>query len=190
MSRSYRTRPRSVIADERMPRDGDGNIIFPRIVTRRPKTGDIHPLDKRAIAVAYKRLPLEYFYGLKEIVLMPRNGEVGQPFGKYSPHSKQIVLYSVPASNWVLESAPKSYLDHLKNNHASVSLEGCKAIIEWETPFLFIFFLNVLFHELGHHYIYQYKCKQKPPMDVYLNEWHADLQVSRIHKHTFRKRSS
>ena len=115
MSRSYRTRPKGIVAYDRMPRDSRGNIIFPRIITRKPKAGDIHPLSRRSIAVAYERLPLEYFYGLKEIELRAREGVIGDPFGMYSSHTKQIILYSVPPTDWILEKAPDSYLNYLKS---------------------------------------------------------------------------
>lgn len=189
MSRSFRTRPKDILAWERMPRDRQGKIIFPRIVIRKPREGDIHPLSRQDIAIAYKKLPLEYFYGLKEIELRARKGEIGEPFGKYSPYAKKIILYSAPPSCWVFEKAPDSYLDHLENCCAQVTRKDGEAIIEWDKLSLWFFFLNVLFHELGHHYVHQYKCKQKPPLDVYLNEWYAELQVSRIQKRVFRKSS-
>jgi len=189
MSRSYRTRPKDIIAQERMPCDRHGKIIFPRIVVRKPKPGDVHPLNRKMIARAYDKLPLEYFYGLKEIELRARPGDVGKPFGKYSRCAKKIILYSVPEKQWSISNPADGLIESLHRYDAKVRYIEGGIIVEWEADFLlFMFYLSILFHELGHHYVNQYRCKRKPPIDVYLNEWHADTQVIKLQKHAFRRR--
>ena len=84
MSGSYRTLPKNILAIDRMPRDKKGAIIFPRIIVRKPKQGDVHPLDRRSIAIGFNAIPAEYFYGLREIELRPRTGSMQkQAFGRY-----------------------------------------------------------------------------------------------------------
>ncbi len=141
------------------------------------------------IAITYKKLPLEYFYGLKEIELRARCGDIGKPFGKYSRYAKKIILYSVPAREWKIAKAPEGFIAALRRYNAKVSNVEGGIVAEWEAGFLLrMFYLSILFHELGHHYMHQYKCKKKPPMDSYLNEWHADAQVVKLQKHAFKAR--
>ena len=59
MSRSYRTLPKDILAIDRMPRDKKGAIIFPRIIVRQSKRGDIHPLDRKSIAIGFNAIPDE-----------------------------------------------------------------------------------------------------------------------------------
>jgi hypothetical protein len=189
MSDSYRTRPRGIIARERMPRDRNGRVIYPRIIIRKPRPGDIHPLNRKLITFAYKKLPLEYFYGLKEIELRARTDAVSKPFAKYSIYAKKIIMYSVPKEQWYIEDAPRPLIAALRRYSAKVRKFEDGIIVEWEEDFLlFMFYLSIFFHELGHHYLFQYKCKKRPPMDVYLNEWHADAQVVKLQKLAFGRR--
>lgn len=77
MSRSYRTLKESMLAKRRLIKNKNGEIILPRVIERRPASGDVHPLSKTAIRGILKKLPLEYVYGLKHIELRARNSEVG-----------------------------------------------------------------------------------------------------------------
>jgi hypothetical protein len=172
-----------------MPRDNHGRFIFPRIIIRKPERGDIHPLNRKMIARAYDKLPLEYFYGLKEIELRARSSDIGKPFGKYSPYAKKIILYSVPENQWNISNPSEGLISALRRYHANISNMEDGIIVEWEADFLMsMFYLSIFFHELGHHYVNQYKCKQKPPIDDHLNEWYADMQVIKLQKHAFRRR--
>jgi hypothetical protein len=189
MSRSYRTRPKNIIAQERMPRDKEGQIIFPRIIVRKPKPGDIHPMSQKMIARAYDKLPIEYFYGLKEIELRARPGEIGKPFGKYSRYAKKIILFSVPEKQWDITNPSQGLIDALNRYNAKIIKTENGIIVEWEDDFLlFMFYLSILFHELGHNYVNQYKNKRKPPLDVNLNEFFADAQVVKLQKYVFGRR--
>jgi len=172
-----------------MPRDKKGRLVFPRIIVRKPRQGDFHPMSRQMIARAYERLPLEYFYGLKEIELRARIGVVGRPFGKYSPQAKKIILYSIPAGPWHIMDPPRGQLNALRRYNARVENAEGGIVVEWpEDYLLFMFYLSVLFHELGHHYLEQYRCKKKPPLDKYLHEWHADAQVVKLQNYAFGKR--
>jgi hypothetical protein len=141
------------------------------------------------VAMAYHKLPIEYFYGLKEIELRARTQGVGEPFGKYSCRSKKIILYSVPKYQWNIKKPTKGLIAALRCYHAKVKKVESGIIVEWKESFLLtMFYLSILFHELGHHYMHQYKCKRKPPIDIDLNEWHADAQVIKLQKYAFKTR--
>jgi hypothetical protein len=137
----------------------------------------------------YNKLPIEYFYGLKEIELRARSSDIGKPFGKYRCYAKKIILYSVPEKQWNIANPTEGFIEALHRYHAKISNVEGGIIVEWKAGlWLSMFYLNILFHELGHHYMHQYKCKQKPPIDDYLNEWHADAQMIKLQKHVFRRR--
>src|SRR5438552_12590494 len=73
MSRSYRTQKESIIARRRV-------TMLPRVIERPPAFGDIHPLAGRTVRCLFRRIPLEYLYGLARIELRPRQtAAVGQP---------------------------------------------------------------------------------------------------------------
>lgn len=95
MSRSFRTEKESVAAARRIERTEDGGVILPRIVERRPKPGDSHPLPKRALQALLQKIPVEYLYGLKRIELRARWD--GMEFlACYVPQQREIRLYSLP----------------------------------------------------------------------------------------------
>ena len=145
MSRSYRTRPKYILAQERMPRNKQGKIIFPRIVVRKPRHGDIHPMSKEMIARAFDKLPIEYFYGLKEIELRARPGNIGKPFGKYSRYAKKIILYSVPEKRWDITNPADGFISALRRYQAKISNVKGGIIVEWEEDFLlFMFYLSIM----------------------------------------------
>lgn len=191
MSRSYKTEPRGKIAWRRMPQDKEGEFVFPRVIVRKPKEGDFHPLSSKDMKVAFEKLPLEYFYGLKEIELRARSKNVlDQPLGKYSTRDKKIILYSVPCGQWKVSKISAGMRQDFTRYRAKISKCDDGFAVEWEQKVgLILFFLiEVFFHELGHHYVHQYKCKRKPPIDIGLNEWLADLHVGRLKDEVFQKR--
>lgn len=186
MSRSFRTRPKDLIARDRMPRDRQGDILFPRIIIRKPRPGDCHPLNRRMIARAFEKLPLEYFYGLKEIELRARQGGIGEPFGSYSAYAKKIILYSVPGRLWKIKNPSEGLVAAVRRYHPEIREDETGIAVVWDSAFLLrMFFLSTLFHELGHHYTHQYKGKKKPPLDVRSKEFQADAQVVKLQKHVF-----
>ena len=66
-------------------------MSLPRIVARKPKSGDIHPLPKSVLAHALKTIPVEYLYGLSRMELRARHGSrIGEPVAVYRPDEKVI----------------------------------------------------------------------------------------------------
>jgi hypothetical protein len=96
MSRTYRTDKENRIAERRMPRDREGNIVLPRIVRRKPRLGDVHPITNVQLSMVLDLVPLKYLYKLNSIELLPRKDDIGNPFGYYTAHERRIVLYSLP----------------------------------------------------------------------------------------------
>lgn len=93
MSRSFRTQKESVLAQQRMKKEKNGEIILPRVIKRKPAFGDVHPIPKKELKGILKNLPIEYVYGLSRIELRARNSEVGQPFGYYAGDEKAIIQF-------------------------------------------------------------------------------------------------
>ena len=189
MSGSYRTLPKNILATDRMPRDKKGAIIFPRIIVRKPKQGDVHPLDRKSIAIGFNAIPKEYFYGLREIELRPRTGSMQkQAFGRYYL-DKRLHLYSVPPRTWEYAEITESYGRLVGRYGAKVSESTNGIIIKWDDSIslLMFYLMEVFFHELGHHYAHQYKNKRKTPRGREINEYLAELYKSRIRKGVFGK---
>ncbi|HYC92426.1 MAG TPA: hypothetical protein VEO54_24670 [Thermoanaerobaculia bacterium] len=66
MARSYRTDKPRVIAGRRLARDGDGELVLPPILVRRPRKGDVHPLSSAVLQrVLRTEVPIEYLHGLR-----------------------------------------------------------------------------------------------------------------------------
>jgi hypothetical protein len=93
MSRSRNTEKESVRAARGIGRDEEGELSLPRIIVRKPRRGDIHPLPKSILVRLLKHVPVEYFYGLSRIELRARQGKIGDPFGAYGRDEKAIILY-------------------------------------------------------------------------------------------------
>jgi len=90
-----------MLATRRFPRDRDGGALFPRIVERRPRPGDVHPLAYGYLSALLNYQRVDYVYGLRKIELRPRvSSQVGDPYGFYRRSERLIVLYSVPPSRW------------------------------------------------------------------------------------------
>jgi hypothetical protein len=76
MSDSRHTDPPSEIARRCMPKDKAGEYIYPRVIEKKPRRGDVHPLDKSFLTHTLKDIvPLEYVYGLTCIELRARETE-------------------------------------------------------------------------------------------------------------------
>lgn len=175
MSRSYRTDPKWRIAARNAKRDADGSVLLPRIVQRKPRVGDIHPVSKWTLAKMLSRLPAELYYGLRLIELCPRQGLPGEPFGEYSLPAKTIRLYSLP---------PVLRFKHISNpqrrllvvSKAKIERDRDGLLVSWEDPHSmgFWFYHEVFLHELGHHHRFHYRGKRGRPARVADEEALAD----------------
>lgn len=184
MSLNSRTIPTKKIAARRFARDREGRPVLPRVVERRPRPGDIHPLDRKHLALFLRYQPTDYLYGLKQVELRPRlTEEIGRPFGYYSPSEKAIVLYSVPAQEWHFPApGPRAVAQFVACGATVTEEEGGSVRVCWTDPIDAAYFLyrEVLLHELGHHYDYQYRHKRKYPSGRIYEETSANRHAMRL----------
>jgi len=187
MSRSRNTEKESVWAALRIARDEEGEPCLPRIVARKPRCGDFHPLPKSLLVRALKDVPLEYLYGLSAIELRARQGnKVGDPYGLYRPRDKVIILYSVPKL-WVFDTMAEDYPKYLQRFGARVSQHGRQWHVYWPSRagLAVWFFQDVVTHELGHHFAEQYKNKRSRIQGRRFREMDAELRSFRVAREVF-----
>ncbi len=181
MGRSRNTEKESVWAARRIGRDEDGEPRLPRIVVRKPKRGDIHPLSKSVLAHALKTIPVEYIYGLTRVELRARQGNrIGDPYGAYWPDEKAIVFYSLPVL-WVVDRMSEGGQKDMEQFGAKVWQQGRQWHVRWRSKrhLAFWFFKEVVVHELGHHFANQYKNKRGRIRGVRFEEMNAELHSLR-----------
>lgn len=181
MSKSFRTEPTRIIAQRRIKKDANGDIEYPRIVSRKPCLGDIHPIDRRLMKLVLQMVPLEYIYGLKRIELRSRQDKkIGEPYGFYRYPERMIVLYSVPSDSWMFDGFPPLWRKAFRALGAKIEKHGETFFCTWHPNKLKHFICAVLCHELGHHYTFQYDSKNKLIPHQTTNENLAELHGSRI----------
>jgi hypothetical protein len=172
-------------------RDKRGYRVLPRIVNRKPRTGDVHPLTRDQIRYYLLLVPPAYIYGLEAVELRPRKDAVGCPYGLYSEGEKRIWLYSCPAREW-------RFSEEIWPGHKAVLSYGAKmvtsqnagkdVVVEWNDPVdIELLFVDALLHELGHHYVNQYKSSRGRPATRSRNEAVANLHVEKLWQHIHAK---
>lgn len=188
MSRSYRTQKEALIAERRIARHEDGSIVPPRIIERSPRIGDIHPLNKRALINVLKKIPVQYIYGLSRIELRARENDIGCPFGSYRRDEKVIILYSLPTV-WRLSAISRKHAETLAKFYAEISFDNEGVTVSWKENILLTlwFYFDVFTHELGHHYVEQYKNKNGRLGGRRYNEIIAELHAQRFTGDFFKK---
>jgi hypothetical protein len=77
VSRSYRTQKEEVIAKRNISRDSKDKLVLPRVIERKPREGDIHPISKSRVESVLAKTPDAYLYGLSRIELRARNAPIG-----------------------------------------------------------------------------------------------------------------
>ena len=182
MSRSFRTRPPSLIASSRRAEIAGVNA-FPTVIERQPSIGDIHPLDKKRLRELLPSLPQEYLYGLRSIELRPRkNAFVGYPFAQYRIKEKVICLFSLPFPTWSMPKLRKESRRIYRRFGADVISDSNSSQVHWPDVESLRRFQNefVFLHELGHHYQYRFKTKKPLPADVFYEELLADAHSRRL----------
>ena len=172
----------SEAAHRRTSKNKAGAIIFPRIIERRPRRGDMHPLNGRAVRAILRQIPLEYLYGLSRIELRARTSDVGVPFGQYRRDEKAIILYSLP-SLWIFPSLNPTMRHSLSRFYAKIepTPEGL-VCVTWPKDCLMSlwFYCEVMAHELGHHYRWQYRHRNGRKGSRVDEEIVADLHAKRL----------
>jgi hypothetical protein len=147
MSRSRRALPHADAVADTVADD------LPRIVERKPRHGDLHPLSPAQIRRILMRLPAEQRHGLLRIELRARTAAVGKPFAEYRRDERVILLYSLPRDGWWLPSAFDFEPLRLPRYGARVFAQPHGTSITWRSPSALAlwFWIEVLAHELGHH---------------------------------------
>ena len=181
MSRSNRTAPARGPARRRIRRYSDDSIRLPRIIERRPARGDIHPLTRKTLTDLLPHVPIEYVNGLDRIELRPRaQPNIGRPYGSYWIDERAIILYSLPRC-WHASTLGNSRA-LLEQYHATIKPSKTGFQISWPARALMsLWFYSFVFtHELGHHFVEQYKRKNRPLRSRRLEELIADLHSKRL----------
>jgi hypothetical protein len=183
MSFSYRTEPIRRQAWTRVRRTREGAVIYPRVIQRAPRSGDIYALNKSAIVAMYPYIRMAYLNGLSQIELRARvSPEVGDPYGSYVPGEASIRLYSTPRDLWIFRDTSVRWHWRPARYGARLEQVGADVHVHWSSVsdlarFLFV---NVLAHELGHHFDFRYKHKRKLPGTRRAKEQSADGHIPRL----------
>jgi hypothetical protein len=163
--------------------------VLPRIIARKPAPGDIHPLRKRAIGGLFARIPPEYLYGLSRVELRARQTKaIGKPFGCYRRDEKVIILYSVPPVIWHFPSLLADFRRSLTACYAVVASDEEGIRVTWPEDALISlwYYAHVLTHELGHHYVEQYRVKSGRLGGTLFAEFVAEMHARRLTADFFR----
>jgi len=190
MARSYRTQQPEAAAKRRLTPAEDGTIRLPRIVSRRPTRGDRHPISAGALRnILGREVPIEYLNGLARIELRPRPSDVGEPFGCYLRDERAIILYSLPLQWTWYTPAPDALLRSMRRFYAAVDEDTYATTISWPAPEVLglWFFVEVLAHELGHHYRNQYRIRRGNARHRRHEEFVAEMHSARFHDALRRK---
>ena len=161
MSRSRNTEKIEIKAENKF------DIESIKIIQRNPKKDDIHPLNKLDIKKFLLNIPSKYVYKLKVIELRPREGEPGKPWGQYRPSDSKIILYSHPLKT---EDGSDYALNMAFASNRSISLLADLEEIDgkwfsvWSKEMLLLFYIEILAHEIGHHYYNVTKFQKKKPV--------------------------
>jgi hypothetical protein len=129
-------------------------------------------------------VPAAYIYGLKAVELRPRQGEVGAPYGAYLPRDRTIWLYSCPPETW--QFTAEAWPDHTGILSYGARLaahqeDPARVLVEWDDPDgVWKSYIHTLLHELGHHYVNQYRSSRGRPSSRKREEGLADLHYTKI----------
>ena len=126
-----------------------------------PTPGDRHPLTKRSLAGLLTRIPVEYLYGLSRIELRAwQRPAVGEPFARYRIRTRDILLFSLPPVRYCKPLDPYFRASYEKFD-AVIDQEGEGFRISWRSPAALSlwFYCEIFTHELGHHFVEQYRAK-------------------------------
>ena len=184
MSKSFRTQQPAAAAKRLVALDEEGAPVLPRIIERKPLPGDLHPIPAAALRRLLKReVPLAYLHGLNRIELRPRSSnEVGSPFALYRRSEKSIILYSLPLE-WFWKPYPSAKLvARMQHFFAAVDVSSQGVQVTWpgREVLMIWFYIEVLAHELGHHYRWQHRGRRGGGSFTAHEEF-----VAEIHSHRF-----
>ena len=185
MARSWHTDPPRVVARRADARTG---LARARVVERRPRQGDVHPIPKDMVEALLVVVPSEYVLGLRRVELRARQGTLGHPYAEYRRGEKVVVIYSVP-TQWEMRSIPEYEQRSMSRFGAHLERRGDSWLVRWDDleKLAFWFAYIVLFHELGHHFSDQYDRRKGRIRGRPYREAFADATARRIFR-AFAKR--
>ena len=180
MARSRHTDPPRVVAHRMDVRTG---MARARVVVRRPRHGDVHPIPKSVVESLLVIVPGEYAHGLRRVELRARQGPLGKPYAEYRRDEKVVVIYSVP-TEWKLRSIPEWEQRSMHRFGADLEHRGDSWLVRWNDleGLAYWFAYVVLFHELGHHFSDQYHRRKGRIFGRQYREAFADATARRIHR--------
>lgn len=190
MGKTSKTSPPDIYARRFHARDKAGLRILPRVICRKPRHGDVHPLSAEDVRNVLHMVPPSYVYGVRTVELRARTRAVGEPFGLYQIDEKRVRLYSCPPSTWVFEGAEPVIGRYFASWGATVTTDArfpTRIVIDWpDRRRLWDVYLDTLLHELGHHHT-QYEASRPRPATRWRNEDLADLHAGKVHSHLKRQ---
>lgn len=124
---------------------------LPRVVARKPRRGDVHPLSPAQIRAFLRLLPAAQLRELERIELRAREGDVGDPFALYRREERDILVYSTPADEWWMSSLHDECARDLDRVGAGVIRHKHGVSIHFGDGAMQAFMRDVLAHEIGHH---------------------------------------
>jgi hypothetical protein len=127
------------------------SVEFPRVVARKPRRGDVHPLSPTAIRAFLRALPPAQLRGLRRIELRARIDDVGAPFALYRREERDILIFSLPADEWWMSSIDADCAHDLRRAGAGILHHAHGVSIHFRNGGMDEFMRDVLAHELGHH---------------------------------------
>lgn len=173
-----------MIAARRVARAADGSPVLPRIVERAPAPGDIHPISKQLLKKLLSVVPVEFLYGLNRIELRARRAD-DTLMGYYGVLEREIILYSRPQEESCLCRISHFGGSMLRFGAILTPREDGRYAVSWpsERHRAHWFYSYVVAHELGHHFVEQYKTKNGRIRKRIHEEAVADLHADRISAH-------
>jgi len=180
MTRSKHTDPPRVVADREDRRTG---MARPRVLTRRPRHGDIHPIPKDIVEALLVIVPSEYVHGLRRVELRARERPVGKPYAVYRRDENVVIVYSVP-TEWSRRFIPDYEQRSMRRFGAHLERRADLWFVRWDDlQGLGLWFaFTVLFHELGHHFSDQYHRRRGWIFGRPYREAFADATARRIYR--------
>ncbi len=149
--RQRRRRPRARLMSRTTRTPSRPTPSLPRVVARKPRRGDVHPLPPAAIRELLRALPSAQLRGLVRVELRARTDEVGTPFAIYRREERDIILYSLPPDEWWMSALDRDCARDLREAGARIVRHRLGVSIHFADGGMDTFMRHVLAHEIGHH---------------------------------------
>ena len=153
-----------------------------RVIARRPRRGDVHPLGPTEIRAFVAQLRIDEVRGLVRIELRAREGDVGDPFALYRREERDILVFSVPPDPWWMSSLDEGCAADLRRAGATLLRHRHGTSIHFSDGAMRTFMRDVLAHEIGHHVRNTTRGRYPRVARTADEEAFADLHARRVRK--------